>query len=37
MTAQGTLRQSYRYADGTYHDEHLHAMLAGDLATTPGA
>jgi RimJ/RimL family protein N-acetyltransferase len=29
---EGTLRQSYRYADGRHHDEHLHAMLATDLA-----
>lgn len=28
---EGTLRRSYRYADGCYHDEHLHARLAGDL------
>lgn len=27
---EGTLRQSYRYADGAYHDEHLHARLASD-------
>jgi RimJ/RimL family protein N-acetyltransferase len=24
------LRQSYRYRDGVYHDEHLHARLASD-------
>ena len=28
---EGTLRQSYRYADGAYHDEHLHGLLSGDL------
>jgi RimJ/RimL family protein N-acetyltransferase len=28
---EGTLRQSYRYADGAYHDEHLHALLSTDL------
>ena len=28
---EGTLRQSFRYADGDYHDEHLHGLLAGDL------
>jgi RimJ/RimL family protein N-acetyltransferase len=28
---EGTLRQSYRYADGVYHDEHLHGVLEGDL------
>ena len=28
---EGTLRQSYRYADGAYHDEHLHGLLAADL------
>ncbi|MDQ1615779.1 MAG: hypothetical protein QOJ60_1718, partial [Actinomycetota bacterium] len=27
---EGTLRQSYVYGDGTRHDEHLHARLAGD-------
>ena len=27
---EGTLRQSYKYADGRWHDEHLHARLAGD-------
>lgn len=27
---EGTLRQSYRYADGVHHDEHLHARLADD-------
>jgi RimJ/RimL family protein N-acetyltransferase len=27
---EGTLRESYRYADGIYHDEHLHARLATD-------
>jgi RimJ/RimL family protein N-acetyltransferase len=27
---EGTLRQSFRYADGTYHDEHLHARLSTD-------
>jgi RimJ/RimL family protein N-acetyltransferase len=27
---EGTLRQSYRYADGQHHDEHLHARLATD-------
>ncbi|MCA1781336.1 MAG: GNAT family N-acetyltransferase [Intrasporangiaceae bacterium] len=25
---EGTMRQSYRYADGEYHDEHLHGLLA---------
>jgi RimJ/RimL family protein N-acetyltransferase len=29
---EGTLRQSYRYADGAYHDEHLHALLSSDVA-----
>jgi RimJ/RimL family protein N-acetyltransferase len=33
---EGTLRQSYRYADGAYHDEHLHAVLAEDLAAPGG-
>lgn len=27
---EGTLRQSYRYPDGRYHDEHLHGLLAED-------
>ncbi|MFF8918370.1 GNAT family N-acetyltransferase [Streptomyces sp. NPDC015032] len=27
---EGTLRESYRYGDGAYHDEHLHARLAAD-------
>lgn len=27
---EGRLRQSYRLAGGPYHDEHLHARLAGD-------
>jgi RimJ/RimL family protein N-acetyltransferase len=26
----GTLRQSFRYADGLHHDEHLHARLSSD-------
>lgn len=29
---EGTLRQSFRYADGAYHDEHLHARLSSDPA-----
>ena len=27
---EGTLRESYRYGDGRWHDEHLHARLASD-------
>ena len=27
---EGTLRQSFRYADGVFHDEHLHARLGTD-------
>ena len=27
---EGTLKSSYRYADGNYHDEHLHAHLPSD-------
>lgn len=27
---EGTLRQSFRYADGAFHDEHLHARLSDD-------
>ena len=30
MRQEGTLLQSFRYADGTYHDEHLHARLASE-------
>lgn len=30
---EGTLRQSYRYADGAYHDEHLHALLAAEATS----
>lgn len=26
---EGTLRESFRYADGEYHDEHLHGLVAG--------
>ena len=29
---EGTLLQSFRYADGRYHDEHLHARLAAEPA-----
>ncbi len=32
---EGLHRQSYRYGDGRYHDEHGHARLAGD--DQPGA
>jgi RimJ/RimL family protein N-acetyltransferase len=27
---EGTMRESFRYADGDWHDEHLHARLCGD-------
>jgi RimJ/RimL family protein N-acetyltransferase len=27
---EGLLRESYRFADGRYHDEHLHGRLADD-------
>ncbi len=27
---EGTLRESFRYADSVYHDEHLHGLLARD-------
>ncbi|WP_202613636.1 GNAT family N-acetyltransferase [Ornithinimicrobium cerasi] len=27
---EGTLRQSFRYADGVHHDEHLHGRLSAD-------
>jgi RimJ/RimL family protein N-acetyltransferase len=29
---EGTLRESYRYPDGRWHDEHLHAILASERA-----
>jgi RimJ/RimL family protein N-acetyltransferase len=28
---EGELRLSFRYADGDYHDEHLHAILADEM------
>ena len=28
---EGITRQSYRYADGRFHDEHLHGLLADDI------
>jgi RimJ/RimL family protein N-acetyltransferase len=28
---EGRLRQGYRYGDGTYHDEHVHGLLAADV------
>lgn len=31
---EGTLRQSFRYADGLYHDEHLHGLLEADVPST---
>lgn len=31
---EGTLRESFRYPDGRYHDEHLHGLLASDVATS---
>lgn len=30
FTHEGTLRQSYRYADGRFHDEHEHGLLVDD-------
>ena len=33
---EGTLRESYRYADGVFHDEHLHAVLSRDLLPRDG-
>ena len=30
FACEGTLRESFRYADGDWHDEHLHARLRGD-------
>lgn len=31
---EGTLLQSHRYGDGAFHDEHLHAVLAGEWRRT---
>ncbi|MFF3059400.1 GNAT family N-acetyltransferase [Streptomyces sp. NPDC057909] len=31
---EGTLRDSHRFGDGAYHDEHLHARLAADPEPT---
>ncbi len=28
---EGTLRESFRYADGTYRDEHIRGLLAVDV------
>jgi len=28
---EGTLRQSWRYGDGLFHDDHLHGRLASDV------
>jgi RimJ/RimL family protein N-acetyltransferase len=28
---EGLLRQGYRYGDGSYHDEHVHGLLAADV------
>ncbi len=33
---EGTLRQSFRYADGVYHDEHLHGLLSSDVNAESG-
>ncbi|GAA1531037.1 GNAT family N-acetyltransferase [Streptomyces albidochromogenes] len=35
--AEGTLRDSHRFGDGAYHDEHLHARLATDPEPTDAA
>ncbi|MEU9762533.1 GNAT family protein [Streptomyces sp. NPDC047985] len=32
---EGTLRESFRFGDGRYHDEHLHARLATDPEPDP--
>lgn len=34
---EGTTRQSYRYPDGRYHDEHLHGILASDVPQGRGS
>lgn len=31
---EGTLRQSWRYGDGLFHDEHIHGRLADDAPPT---
>lgn len=28
---EGTMRESHRYGDGAYHDEHIHGRLAADV------
>lgn len=33
---EGVLRQSYRYGDGPYHDEHLHGRLSSDPPVQAG-
>jgi RimJ/RimL family protein N-acetyltransferase len=33
---EGTLRQSHRYADGRYHDEHVHGRLSTDPVDPSG-
>lgn len=33
---EGTLRESYLYGDGRFHDEHLHGRLATDARDVPG-
>jgi len=32
---EGTLRQSHRYGDGIYHDEHVHGRLVTDAVEVP--
>ncbi|WP_405685895.1 GNAT family N-acetyltransferase [Streptomyces sp. NBC_00057] len=34
---EGTLRDSHRFGDGAYHDEHLHARLSSDPEPTDPA
>ena len=35
FTCEGTMRESFRYADGDWHDEHLHARLWSDPTVAP--
>jgi RimJ/RimL family protein N-acetyltransferase len=35
FTCEGTLRESFRYADGDWHDEHMHARLSSDPPVGP--
>jgi RimJ/RimL family protein N-acetyltransferase len=36
FACEGTMRESFRYADGNWHDEHLHARLRDDPSPVEG-